>query len=148
MSHLGSGGLRHGILAATEKALRDAAYEIERSAKRDAPVSGTGKNRNPYAKGTPGTLRRSIHAKKVTPTAWLIGVHDGPARAYARMRDLGGTIRPVRAKRLFWISADGQGHSAQIVTQTGTKYLPGNFERVKNEMPIRVMAALRAGMRK
>ncbi len=125
---LESGRLATKILGRVERAVRDTAFAIERDAKGRCPVSPTGEARNPYAKGAPGTLRRSIMAKKIGSYRWAIGVHDGPATAYARMRDLGGTIRPVRAQRLFWIGPDGKGHSSMSVTQTGNRYLTGSFE--------------------
>ena len=128
MGRLASGRFREEMLRRVERGLRDTAYEIERNAKGRAPVGATGSARNAYAKGAPGTLRRSIMAKQSGKFSWEIGVHNGPAMAYARMRDLGGVIVPKRARRLFWIGPDGRGHTAMRVEQTGNRYLTASFE--------------------
>ena len=99
-------------------AVTDGGHLIERRAKQNAPV-------------LTGTLRRSIHVDSVIslgPGKWQS--LTGPTMIYARIRELGGTIRPRNKPSLSWIGPNGQRivlAPGQSVTQTGTHYMMRAF---------------------
>ena len=47
----------------------------------------------------------------------------GPSAVYGRIQELGGVIKPVRAKRLHWVDEEGQHHTAMAVTLPARPYL-------------------------
>lgn len=99
------------VQAATAKTVEQAAMVIVAEAQRNAPRKT-------------GTLARSIYADPVSQksaTSWVTQV--APHTKYARIRELGGTILPKRARMLSWIGPDGRRRFAHQVTQTGTFYL-------------------------
>ena len=97
--------------AVRDRATLDAADAMAQTYQRAVVLSMTGPS--PSAPGTPpgrrtGTLARSVRAEPARP--------DGPGRAvssvaphavYARIQQLGGHIRPVRAKALRWRDKGG-----------------------------------------
>lgn len=64
-----------------------------------------------------GALHASITWTWVTQAIDKLAARFGSALRYAAMRELGGTIRAVRARRLVWKGLDGRFHSAVSVTQ-------------------------------
>lgn len=50
-------------------------------------------------------------------------VSVGPTVIYGRIQELGGVIRPVTAKRLYWMGEDGQLRSAMVVVIPPRPYL-------------------------
>ena len=47
----------------------------------------------------------------------------GPQAVYGRIHELGGVIRPTRAKMLHWIGTDGKHHFAKAVHMPARPYL-------------------------
>lgn len=86
------------------RAIMRAFEDVVREADKNAPVDE-------------GTLHASITYRITSDTADSVRGEVGSALRYARMRELGGTIRPIRAKRLVWRGHDGKFHSAKVVTQ-------------------------------
>ena len=117
-----------------EQALHAYAEDVLSEAQARAPVGRSGELRGS------GTVVPGVGAG-----------HDGDGlvvfvgfnKVYARMRDQGGTIVPVRAKALFIPLRDGVRPGqpglewgvdfvlAQVVHQTGNGYLTGTFNRRK-----------------
>lgn len=65
-----------------------------------------------------GTLRASITWRMVVDNIREeLKARFGSSLRYAAMRELGGVIRPVRAKRLVWRDSEGRWHSAKEVIQ-------------------------------
>lgn len=64
-----------------------------------------------------GILHASITWRWVERSQDRLRASFGSAVRYAAIRELGGIIRPVRAKRLFWRDSEGRGHSAKVVIQ-------------------------------
>lgn len=96
---------------ATRKAVEQSAMVLVAQAQRNAPRKT-------------GTLARSIYADPVeqkSATTWATRV--APHTKYGRIRELGGTILPKRARMLSWLGPDGRRVFAHQVTQTGTFYL-------------------------
>ena len=78
--------------------------EVAGQADRNAPVDE-------------GALHASINWNWINQTGDHLRARVGSALRYAAIRELGGTIRPVRARRLMWRSHDGKFHSANVVVQ-------------------------------
>jgi HK97 gp10 family phage protein len=112
--------------------LKKAAYLVERSAKRKAPVDRGGLRASIATAVDEGHLRAEV----------------GPTVVYGRIRELGGTIVPVRAKMLAWQSPRGSGNwvFAKRVKQAGTPYmgpaLDENVEKIRDELGIAVSALI------
>lgn len=64
-----------------------------------------------------GPLAASITWRWVSDKSDELKAIFGSALRYARMREKGGVIVPVRAKRLVWRDKMGKFHSAQRVVQ-------------------------------
>jgi hypothetical protein len=64
-----------------------------------------------------GTLRGSLTWRWVAESTSSLKSQFGSALRYAAIRELGGVIRPVRAKRLVWRDYEGRFHSAKEVIQ-------------------------------
>lgn len=64
-----------------------------------------------------GTLHASITWEWTGREGDNLRARFGSALRYAAMRELGGVIRPVRAKRLVWRDMEGRWHSAKEVVQ-------------------------------
>lgn len=85
-----------------------------------------------------------------------ISVYIGFNKVYARMRDLGGIIRPVRAKALFIPIREGVRPGqpglvwgedfvlTQLVQQKGNKYLTGTLERRKGTAAATIARVMKA----
>lgn len=71
-----------------------------------------------------GRLRGSVHAEAVKRSNAVWSDRVGSSERYAAMREFGGTIRPVRARMLFWKGRDGRTHAAKVVHQE-----PGGIRR-------------------
>lgn len=81
-----------------------------------------------------GALRRSIQMRVLGPRRVLVGIIAGPASAYARIQDVGGTTpahvivpknrktKSGRPPALFW---KGAAHPVRRVNHPGSK-IPGN----------------------
>ena len=64
-----------------------------------------------------GLLHASITWQWIDKAIDRLKARVGSALRYARMRELGGTIRAIRKPRLVWRGLDGSWHSAVSVTQ-------------------------------
>ena len=64
-----------------------------------------------------GALHASITWSWIHDLNESLKARFGSALRYAAMRELGGTIRPVRKERLVWRDYEGRWHSAKMVTQ-------------------------------
>ena len=102
------------LLDATAKGVVEGAMIVEGAAKTIAPVKT-------------GRLRGSFRIEgpvRIGPASFMSRV--GPTVAYGRIRELGGDIRPVRAKALRWIGVEGYPIFAQLSHQVPRPYLkPG-----------------------
>lgn len=69
-----------------------------------------------------GALHASITWRWVQQTGDVLKSQFGSALRYAAIRELGGVIRPVRAKRLVWRDYEGRFHSSkEVIQQPGGK---------------------------
>lgn len=92
-------------------------------------VMNDAKIKAPYLRGD---LRRSI---TMTPAVVPLGaslVRVWSDKPYARIQDIGGIIRPRRAKRLAF-KVNGQYVTASQVKIRGNKYMTNAFEKGKKE---------------
>ena len=80
---------------ATRQITADAAHLVQAESMKTAPVGVSGNSTN-----APGDLRRSIDVEGPTGRGGTYLARVGPTVIYARQRELGGTIYPVRAKWL------------------------------------------------
>jgi phage gpG-like protein len=64
-----------------------------------------------------GLLSASITWRMLSQSATELKATFGSALRYAAIRELGGVIRPVRAKRLVWKDYEGRFHSSREVIQ-------------------------------
>jgi len=94
------------------KALEAGAHVIEGAAKVNVEQN--------FSEHSTGNLGNSIHVEVVSPTE----VHVGSNAIHARIRELGGWIKPVFAKLLHWVDPDtGEHHTAKAVYQPPNSYL-------------------------
>lgn len=47
----------------------------------------------------------------------------GPTAVYGRIQELGGTVKPLTARMLFWTDENGKSHAAHEVTLPARPYL-------------------------
>ncbi len=95
------------------RALTKAAIKIESSAKRE------GFQGRPRLNAPTGRLRSSItHFVDASALRAIVGTNV----IYARVQEFGATIKPVRARMLFWTDDKG-GHAAHQVTIPPRPYL-------------------------
>jgi hypothetical protein len=64
-----------------------------------------------------GALHASVTWQWISDAIERLKAKVGSALRYAAIRELGGVIRPVRAKRLVWRDHEGRWHSAAVVVQ-------------------------------
>lgn len=64
-------------------------------------------------------------------------VFGGNGVPYGRIQELGGTIKPKKAKSLSWIGSDGKRVFAKSVTIKGSHYLKRAGDSVAKESPIK-----------
>lgn len=112
--------LRRLAAQVQDHAAVDAADAMAQTHQRTVVKSMKGYGDDPSPEGTPparktGTLARSVRAEPARLT--------GPGRAassvaphtvYARIQELGGTIRPVRAKWLHWKNKTGNHYARSV----------------------------------
>jgi len=71
-----------------------------------------------------GNLKNSITTRVVKSDSDSVTVHVGPSDVeYGRIQELGGVIKPVKAKRLHWVDEEGRHLSALAVTIPARPYL-------------------------
>jgi len=69
-------------------------------------------------------LKNSITTRVVKSDSDSVTVHVGPSDVeYGRIQELGGVIKPVKAKRLHWVDEEGRHLSALAVTIPARPYL-------------------------
>lgn len=100
-----------------------AAIEVELSRSSHSVGEPTGSAApNPPARVS-GRLARDVVATPVILMAGGLAMTTvGSTAPYARVQEFGGTIRPIKAHRLFWIGMGG-GHAANSVTLPARPYL-------------------------
>lgn len=111
-----------------EAAVRAGALPFQTAAQANAPVLS-------------GTLRRSIHTE-VERRGDEVRARVGTNLPYARQREYGGTIRPVRGPYLMWRTPDGRFVRARSVTQRATPYLRPAFDTQQGKAQAEAVAVL------
>jgi phage gpG-like protein len=81
-----------------------------------------------------GNLANSIQTKLASSSASRAVVSIGPTAVYGRIQEFGGVIKPVTAKRLHWVSEDGEHHFAMSVTLPPRPYLRPAIDEHENEI--------------
>jgi len=89
-----------------------------------------------------GGLAGSVTTDVTTKNNKVIA-RTGPTVVYGRIQELGGTIRPVHAKRLHWVDDQGQHHSALQVTLPARPYLAPALEEHTTEVLGAISESLR-----
>lgn len=79
-------------------------------------VNSTFKNGN-------GNLANSIQTTLESSSADRAEVSVGPTAIYGRIQELGGTVKPLVAKKLWWVGEDGKLRSAYSVTLPARPYM-------------------------
>ena len=70
-----------------------------------------------------GNLANSIQTTVESESADRVEVAIGPTAIYGRIEELGGTVKPLTAKKLYWLGEDGKLRSAYEVTLPARPYL-------------------------
>lgn len=96
------------VAQAAQKATEQASLELESRARRNA-------SRRPGPMVRTGTLRRGIRAHPVIRVGDVFIGRVGVSVLYGRIQELGGVIRPRRAKMLSWVGPDGKRRYARQV---------------------------------
>ena len=89
--------MKDNVREALQQSSSDALKTYRDTAKTLAPVGEPGNSTNP-----PGQLRDSIRAQVYGGSDGVFRFRVGPRTIYARQRELGGVILPVRAFRLIF----------------------------------------------
>ncbi len=58
----------------------------------------------------------------------------GPTAIYGRIQELGGTVKPVRARLLHWVDESGKHHVAREVTLPARPYLVPALENNQDDV--------------
>lgn len=74
-------------------------------------------------KNVTGALGGSIQTtlESATPNQAVVAV--GPTAIYGRIQELGGVVKPLKAKKLHWVDENGRPHSAFSVTLPPRPYM-------------------------
>lgn len=70
-----------------------------------------------------GALANSIQTTLESSSADQAVVAVGPTVIYGRIQELGGTIKPLTAKKLHWVNENGEHRSAYEVTLPARPYM-------------------------
>ena len=92
--------------------------------------------RNVFSNRQRGQLRNSIRVESQTTISGA-EAEIGPHVIYGRIHEFGGTIKPIRAKLLHWVT-DGVDHFAKQVTIPARPYLGPAVEEHRDQI-IQVM---------
>lgn len=106
--------LGDGVADALELAIGAGGHVIRDAASRNAPKKT-------------GTLARSITVH-TTATRTSAEAEVGTNLDYARIQELGGTVRPVHARLLHWVDDAGEDIYARSVTIPAHPYLRPAFD--------------------
>lgn len=107
------------------KAAMAGGYVVEAHAK--VNVMNTFKNVN-------GNLANSIQTTLESSSADHAEVAVGPTAIYGRIQELGGTVKPLTAKKLYWLGEDGKLRSAMEVTLPARPYMAPALEDHESEV--------------
>lgn len=133
-----------------EAAARAGALPIQNDAKAGAPKRTR-------------TLARGIHIETVKKTARSVWVAVGPREVYGRIHELGGTIRPRRARMLAWVTSgprprdsagwraarrEGRARFARQVTIPARPYMRPAFEANRQRAVDEARQVLRLAIRR
>ena len=88
--------------------------------------------RNVFSSRQRGQLRNSIRSESRTTNTGA-EAEIGPHVIYGRIQEFGGTIKPIRAKLLHWVT-DGVDHFAKQVTIPARPYLGPAAEDNKDQI--------------
>jgi hypothetical protein len=114
------GRLRRLAQDVQDRAALDAADSMAQAYQRAVVKSMKGYGDDPSPPGTPparktGTLARSVRPEPARQAgAGRAASSVAPHTVYARIQQLGGTIRPVRAKRLHWKDSHGNHYAMSV----------------------------------
>lgn len=104
------------------KALRNAVEAGARVVEGHAKVNIV----NTFKKQT-GNLAASVRVD-VTQNSDQARALIGPTAIYGRIQELGGTVKPLTARMLFWTDENGKSHAAHEVTLPARPYLKPAME--------------------
>lgn len=91
-----------------------------------------------------GNLAGSIQTTVQSETSDRVVVEVGPTAIYGRIQELGGTIKPLTAKKLHWVNESGQHRTAFEVTLPARPYLKPALEDNESEVINSMSEVLRA----
>jgi len=74
-------------------------------------------------KNVTGNLANSIQTVLESSSADRAVVSVGPTAIYGRIQELGGTVKPLTAKKLHWVNENGEHRSAYEVTLPARPYM-------------------------
>jgi len=80
-------------------------------------------NVNSTFKNGIGNLEDSIQTTLDSSSGDRAEVSVGPTAIYGRIQELGGTVKPLVAKKLWWVGEDGNLRSAYSVTLPARPYM-------------------------
>lgn len=124
---------------AREEALRDAAEAGARVVEAQAKINIESKFSKHSRGGLAGSIIVEVKEKATSAEAKI-----GPSSVYGRIQELGGTIKPVRAKLLSWIDPEtGKRHVAKRVMLPARPYLRPALDEHKGEVEEAVKVTIR-----
>lgn len=85
-------------------------------------------------KNVTGNLANGIQTTIESESADRVEVAVGPAAIYGRIQELGGTVKPLSSKKLYWLGEDGKLRSAFEVTLPARPYLAPALNDHENEV--------------
>lgn len=98
---------------------------------------------NVFSSNATNTLAGSIQTVLKNASANHAETSTGPSVVYGRIQELGGTIKPVHAKMLHWISDTGEHIFANVVHLPPRPYLRPAVDEHKDDIGKAVAAQIR-----
>jgi len=95
--------------------------------------------------GTRGLSRIVVQVQKKSNTSCTVDI--GPTVVYGRIHELGGIIRPIKAKMLSWVNEAGQRVFANAVHIPARPYMRPAVDDHMDEIKQAVGAAVAEGVR-
>jgi hypothetical protein len=127
-----------------EKALMAGGQVVEGAAK--VNVEKTFSSKSMGGAGLGG----SIHTVVVSRGSNSCLVHVGPSVIYGRIQELGGVIKPVTAKMLSWVNAEGERIFANMVHIPARPYLrpalDENIDKVNQAIAFQIKKGVEANL--
>lgn len=137
-----SNNFKKALAAATsddlERMAKAGGYVVENNAKINAE--------RVFSSESLGNLAASIMTAVSEKKTKKVMVDVGPTVVYGRIQELGGIIRPIKAKMLHWVDAEGKDAFANMVTLPARPYLRPAMDENQNDIKDAIESTLRTNL--